>query len=87
MNNDCELCELEQLTGWHFVNSLLVICDCVTCRIPMLVFRDHGPRTEEEHLEARTKIIELFGARLIKIRTKARRIKDHEHWHIYLEKE
>ncbi len=83
----CELCALKKLTRWHFENSFMVICDCVTCGIPMLVFRSHGPRTEEEHLEARIKIIDLYGKRLIKIRTKTRRIEDHEHWHINLEKE
>ena len=87
MINGCELCGLERRSAWHYENELLVICDCVTCSIPMLVFRNHGPRTKEEHLEARIKIIELYGKRLIKIRTKARRIKDHEHWHIILEKE
>jgi len=40
---------------------------------------------EEEHFKAREKLIEFYGKRLVKIRTKARRIKDHEHWHIYLE--
>lgn len=87
MINGCELCELERRTKWHYENGLMVICDCVTCGIPMLVFKSHGPRTEEDHLEARIKIIELYAKRLIKMRTKARRIKDHEHWHIYLEKE
>jgi len=82
----CELCELERRTAWHYEDELIVICDCVTCGIPMLVFRAHGPRTEEEHLEARVKIIELYGKRLIRIRIKARKVIDHEHWHIYLSK-
>jgi len=83
----CELCTLEKLTPWHYEDGLIVICDCRTCGIPMLVFRAHGPRTEEEHLEARIKIIELYGKRLIKIRTKGRKVVNHDHWHIYLEKE
>lgn len=87
MINGCELCDLERRSKWHHEDGLMIICDCVTCGIPMLVFRSHGPRTEEEHLEARIKIIEQYGKHLIKIRTKARKIKDHDHWHIYLEKE
>jgi len=83
----CELCRLEYLTPWHYDDELMVICDCATCGIPMLVFREHGPRKGKEHHEARMKLIELYGKRLIKIRTKARRITDHEHWHIFLEKE
>jgi len=86
MSDGCKLCALERLSTWHYEDGLLVICDCVTCGIPMLVFRSHGPRTEAEHLEARIKIIELYGKRLVKIRTKARTIISHEHWHIYLEK-
>jgi len=85
MINGCELCALERRSKWYLENGLMVICDCVTCGIPMLVFRRHGPRMEEEHFKAREKLIELYGKRLVKIRTKARRIKDHEHWHIYLE--
>jgi len=53
----------------------------------MLIFRSHGPRTKEEHLEARIKIIELYAKRLIKIRVKPRKVTEHEHWHIYLVKE
>lgn len=83
---ECELCKLEKLTPWHYEDGLIVICDCQTCGTPMLIFRSHGPRTEEEHLKARIKIIELYGKRLVKIRTKARKITEHEHWHIYLEK-
>lgn len=83
----CELCELKQLTAWHHEDDLIIICDCLACGIPMLVFKAHGPRTEEEHFKAREKIVELYGKRLIKIRIKARKAIDHEHWHIYLEKE
>ena len=83
----CELCNLERLTTWHHAHGLFVSCDCLTCGIPILIFRSHGPRTEEEHLEARIKIIEYYGKWLIKIRVKPRKVIDHEHWHIYLEKE
>jgi len=84
MKRSCELCALERRTKWHYEDELIVICDCVTCGTLMLVFRSHGARTEEEHLDARIKIVELYAKRLIKIRTKARKLKDHEHWHIYL---
>ncbi len=83
----CELCELKRLTKWHHEKGLFVICDCLTCGIPMLVFRSHGPRTKEERVEAMIKIIELYGKRLIKIRMKPRKVIEHEYGHIYLEKE
>lgn len=84
---DCELCELEKRTAWHYADGVIVICDCLTCGIPMLVFRRHGdiPLVEEHH--ARQKIIELYGNRLVRVRMKARKILDHKHWHLYLEKE
>jgi len=83
----CELCALEKLTDWHYEDDVIVICDCLTCRVPMLVFRRHGeiPFVEEHH--ARQKVIELYGKRLIKVRMKARQITHHRHWHILLEDE
>ena len=85
MIDGCELCGLERRTAWHYEDELMVICDCLTCRIPMLVFKSHGPRMEEEHFKAREKIIEIYGKRLIKIRVKARKLLAHEHWRLYLE--
>jgi len=53
----------------------------------MLVFRRHGdiPLAEEHH--ARQKLIELYGRRLVKMRTQARKVKGHRHWHLLLEDE
>lgn len=84
---DCELCELKPLTDWHYADDIIVICDCLTCGTPMLVFRTHGivSLTEEHH--ARQKVIELYGKRLVKMRTQARKVKDHRHWHLLLEDE
>jgi len=83
----CELCTLEKLTAWHYADDVIVICDCLTCEVPMLVFRRHGdiPLAEEHH--ARQKLIGLYGKRLIKMRTQARKVKDHRHWHLLLEDE
>ena len=83
----CELCELKPLTKWHYADAIIVICDCLTCGVPMLVFRRHGEiPIAEEHL-ARSKLIELYGKRLVKVRMKAGKIKDHRHWHLVLEDE
>jgi len=83
----CELCNLKSLTAWHYADNVIVICDCLTCRVPMLVFRRHGdiPLAEEHH--ARQKLIELYGKRLVKMRTQERKVKDHRHWHLLLEDE
>jgi len=84
---NCELCELKRLTRWHYADDIIVICDCLTCGVPMLVFRRHGeiPLAEEHH--ARQRLIELYGKRLVKVRMKARKIVSHKHWHILLESE
>lgn len=84
---DCELCELAKLTAWHYADDIIVICDCLSCKVPMLVFRRHGdiPLSEEHH--ARQKLIELYSRRLVKMRTQARKVKGHRHWHLLLEDE
>jgi len=73
----CELCELKPLTSWHYEDDIIVICDCLTCGMPMLVFRRHGeiPLAEKHH--ARLKLIVFYGKRLVKVRMKPRKIKDH----------
>ena len=83
----CELCELEKHTRWHYADDTIVICDCLTCGVPMLVFRRHGDISLAEEHHARQKIIELYGKRLVKVRMKARKIKEHIHWHLLLEDE
>lgn len=82
--DECELCRLEHKTKWHYADVVLVVCDCLTCGMPMLVFRRHGKPTDQECLYAQQLLRERYGARLINIRTQARLIKDHEHWHLYL---
>jgi len=87
VKKDCELCELKPLTLLHYADDIIVICDCLTCGTPMLVFRRHGsiPLAEEHH--ARQKLTELYGKRLVKVRMQAQKIKDHRHWHLLLEDE
>lgn len=85
MKDGCGLCDLEHRTTWRYADDVLIICDCLTCGVPMVVFRRHGQLSLREDLHARQVVIGLYGKRLIKMRTKARLIKDHQHWHLYLE--
>ncbi len=85
MKKRCELCELKPLTLLHYADDVIVICDCLTCGTPMLVFRRHGDISLAEEHHARQKLIELYGKRLVKMRTQARKIKTHRHWHLLLE--
>ena len=80
---DCELCKLVEEdinTHLYYQDSLLVIVVCNTCQLPMVVFRHHGEATEDEKRKAMVVIDELFN--YINIRRIARKILDHEHFHI-----
>ncbi len=37
----CPLCNLEKKTLWFYEHKNWVICDCLTCAVPMLVWREH----------------------------------------------
>jgi len=76
----CELCTSTVMTKLYFKSDLMIIVDCSTCRIPMLVFRNHGAANEDERRKARNVIDALFD--YTALRTTPRKILDHEHWHI-----
>jgi len=79
----CELCKLVEgkiKTRLYCRDSELLIVDCLTCRIPMLVFRHHGQADKEQRRRGLNIVDTLFNYK--EIRKEARRIPDHEHWHI-----
>ena len=86
--NGCELCRLERLTRRYWSSEAFVVCDCLTCGTPMVVFREHRPDTmpvfERGTEEACRR---LFGKRFRGFRKEARKIRDHCHWHVLLEDE
>lgn len=83
---DCELCDLvvkrKIVTRHYYTNSVITIVDCLTCGEghPMLVFTHHGQATDEERRHATGVIDHLFEYE--SIRKEARKIMNHEHWHI-----
>ena len=84
----CELCELKKLTRWYWDSKAFVICDCVTCGTPMVVFREHLPVTTPIFAEGVEEVCRwIFGKRFCVFRKEMRKIKDHCHWHILLEDE
>lgn len=82
----CVLCKLVEREGadtrLYYENSVIKICDCNACPgpVPMVVFKRHGEATPRERRLAMAVIKELFEPAII--RTQARKILDHEHWHI-----
>ena len=75
----CPLCELAQITRRYFEDDVVVVCDCLSCRVPMLIFRQHGPRSGDEHRHA-DGVVQALGMRVV--RRKVRRVRSHEHWHL-----
>jgi len=82
----CELCDIYEKrkikTKLHYEDKKVIVVDCLTCRIPMVVLKRHTMEPnnfELGHMEMVSK--ELFGPN-IKFRKKQRRILDHLHWHI-----
>jgi len=83
MGKSCELCKLVRgniKTRLYCRSSELIIVDCQTCQIPMLVFKNHGQADEGQRRRGMAVVDTLFD--YTEIRKEARRIPDHEHWHI-----
>lgn len=60
----CELCNLERKTRWYFENSFMIICDCLTCGIPMVVLKRHTTEiASNEEAFINQKVHEIFGKR------------------------
>ena len=80
----CELCKLVEgkiKTKSYYRDSEFIIVDCLTCRIPMLVFKHHGQSDEGQRRRGLNAVDTLFEYK--EIRKEPRSIFDHEHWHIY----
>ena len=88
MKKGCELCELKPLTKWYWKSEASVICDCLSCGTPMVVFREHGEKARPLYEYGAEQVCRwLFGKRFRGFRKKMRTIKDHCHWHLLLEDE
>jgi len=77
----CELCRRELRTKLYYEDEKWWVVDCDTCRIPMIVLKEHrailSPAQSEELM---TLAHDLFGPNWI--RWEMRRIKDHFHAHV-----
>lgn len=80
----CELCglvdKMEYKTHLYYRNKTVTIVDCLKCQIPMVVFNHHGEATELEERQAMSAINALFTYESIS--KEAKKIKDHDHWHL-----
>jgi len=46
--SDCLLCRAERLTEWFFEDDECWIAECTICATPMVVWKVHDPRPDDE---------------------------------------
>jgi len=93
-NTNCDLCNLVKKTKWYYECGTFVILDCVVCKIPMAVSREHIPPTASDlvvnqiRLNMRTKLEQIaekfYNDKPFYIDKIQRKIPDHLHWHARL---
>jgi len=80
---ECDLCILDQKTRWYYEDDLIVICDCLSCRVPMIVLRKHTVRITPKIIYHLVDVSQRVFGKNIELRTQQRNIPDHLHWHIF----
>ena len=87
--NKCKLCRIyenrEIYTKIYYENGDWIILNCIDCKIPMVVYKNHKilkdiPMKEIHYMI--NKCMELFNS--FRFRPE-RKIKDHFHWHILID--
>lgn len=79
----CDLCNLADgntITTLYYQDNVVVVVDCSTHKIPMVVLNHHGEATEWElgYLEGIANSLFMFK----NIRKEPGAIKDHAHFHL-----
>ena len=91
----CELCGLTKKTNWYYDSNEFIVCDCLTCRTPMIVRRQHGMPKKGNCIKdqrmwtaigmvAKSICRDVFKEKFAGFRKEQRKVKDHWHWHILL---
>lgn len=74
---------------WYYEDDEFIICNCTTCKIPMIVAKDHdliikvGDTITEAYIKGIVKGV--FHGKNFHFRKEQRKVKNHFHWHIILE--
>jgi len=78
----CPLCKAEVKSHWWYRDDLIYVCECISCRQPMVVIWRHAPTPTPEELRRAEMIVKgLFGEKA-RFRGYMRSIKDHWHEHV-----
>jgi len=85
-SSGCQLCQGLTITTRYFEDERCWIADCVVCRVPMVVWRQHDPRPPDDvRRELRERLTtvadEFFEGRQWYYDDHMRRIPDHYHAH------
>jgi len=85
----CELCNLEKKTKWYYEDERFVVCDCETCKVPMIVLKRHSTELNQEELIdlmwILTNAIPKYDSRgLLAVRLDQNRRKISDHWHAHI---
>ena len=80
----CLLCTADKLTTWHYEDDLWWVADCLTCNVPMVVYREHTILVPVMHLDTIYKVLQNAnpGLKLDHFDFVRREIPDHYHFHL-----
>ena len=86
---DCDLCKLEIKTNVYIEWDHFIILDCMDCKVPMAVWKEHTmeiPEPDEYIMEAMLyetacMFYESWDGKDFHIDKNQRKIPDHLHWH------
>lgn len=87
----CELCQLKKMSKWYYEDEDIVVCDCIICKIPQVIWRKHS-MSPSIHIEMKmvSKLAEIaeqfYGHKNFYIDSTQRKIPDHLHFHARLRK-
>ncbi len=79
----CRLCELAEgnfKTRCYYEDRTVVVVDCITCGIPIVVLKKHSLGSMQEIAYMHGIAEKLFTG--VGIRLKMRSIPDHKHFHV-----
>ena len=85
-SDECQLCESAPITTRYFDDEECWVADCVICRVPMVVWREHDPSPPSqvrERLVARLSLVadNFYDVRPWLVDDHMRQIPDHYHAH------
>lgn len=83
-NTMCELCNLEKKTEWYYEDDYFIVCDCETCKVPMIVSKRHTLILNQEEIIDLMFLLPKFLPDWKNKTLDQRRRKVPDHWHCHI---